>query len=542
MSEGVSGMRNPAGYRASGDQSGGQSEVITVEVELEASVLAAMCRRGKKKLRDLEAASRAVLILDRARAVLEISGSRSSVAEVQLQINHMSGPRLAVTGPVWAELMRTRKMDSSYSAVACIQERTACRIHIERNTRQIQVLGPKEVVDLAQRLLHRLESLCSEVRIGSCGTTMDQRVLKSVAQRYRVTIMQEDVQITLLGIKGAVVEAAQELRNREALDDSSHARGGSPPAAHSAIDEALSELKLSPISFSGESSNTASTSFSTETGSVASSFIESNDSLIEGHSYSSSPGGSIATPWDSDDSPVQGVIIKSLPPCVMRPSLRPNDTDQKRSCKQDSDVCAFKKESAGPCSACGATSFCVHCGQSSLTSSYSTCSTCFVANFCPSCGFATTRLKPKSGFQVEGGPSPCGGSKLALPFAGAAPINCRQLLSPIEPAPSQFSENSPYSCQKQIVSVEGFSPSNLRRKPLPQLEPAPASYSELAPCNGASPYNIQRQILPIEGYPVQLPDGTMTFSIPVLIPAGAMPGGFAPQVASGWHFDAFCPS
>mmetsp|Transcript_105032 Transcript_105032/g.182639 ORF Transcript_105032/g.182639 Transcript_105032/m.182639 type:complete len:440 (-) Transcript_105032:52-1371(-) len=225
----------------------------SVEILLDPEVLRALYRRGRRRLRDIQSSSQAALKLDRLRGVLKVSGSKEAVADVQRQLDCVLGSHLEVTPPVWAELMRTRAdPDLSQAAVARIQHSSGCRIHIERNSHQVQLFGPTDTNIVAQHLIKELESMCDEEIVDiDFPMSLDLEELQKFAAEFGVTLQVEEMHITVFGIKGAVFEAARELRSYD-LDknhlDQSIDFGKATDDARSAITTAMSRLIVDPSS------------------------------------------------------------------------------------------------------------------------------------------------------------------------------------------------------------------------------------------------------------------------------------------------------
>merc|ERR1719486_1338761 len=77
----------------------------TAEISIDPQMFETICRRGLRRLRDIESSSQAILKLHRNRGVLEARGSKSAIAEVYRQLECLTGPRIAVSTANWAELM-----------------------------------------------------------------------------------------------------------------------------------------------------------------------------------------------------------------------------------------------------------------------------------------------------------------------------------------------------------------------------------------------------------------------------------------------------
>lgn len=290
--------------------------------------MAALCRRGKQKLRNIESSSHSSLKLDASRGVLEIRGSKASVAEVQLQIKNLSGPCIAVTAAVWAELMRTRThVDSSQSSVAIIQEKSGCRMHIDRHSRQVRLFGPEEATDVAQQLLRKLDSMCSAVTIVMNPAVLVEHRLHGVAQEFGVTLLVQDRWIVVLGLAGAIVEAAEELRNAEE---------GNLFVSRTSILKAMSDLRE---------------------------FTTSSHDLVTSVSCSSTTEGNLAQTIEASLRRPEGCVRKELPPgpCPRCGAVDVCGHSGQRSPQKTNRACP------APCARCNVARFCAYCGSATST-------------------------------------------------------------------------------------------------------------------------------------------------------------------------------
>jgi len=346
----------------------------TAEIGLSADVLAAICRRGRLHLRNIQSSSQATLKLDRFRGVLEVTGSKGAIADVHTQLECLTGPFLSVSASVWAELMRTRtNPDVSLAAVARLQEQSGCRIHIERSLPQIRLFGPKDKTGIAQRLLNLLESMCVEEAVEmKCPQYLDLQMLQTFAEEFGVTLQVEEKQIVVLGIDGAVKEASRELRNYES--DSLHFEQGlevvkSSDVARLAIEASMSKLR----------NPRCPSSASTSADSLPA-FVEDNCD-------------------QPTESQLQGAVISALPKIPAR---------QQCGKAQDTIKQGYLAESTTSCRTCGVSvaNFCVHCGQPSVKvvqPACGACPDCRVAKFCVSCGKATATMNTGNKATVNSG-------------------------------------------------------------------------------------------------------------------------------------------
>jgi len=195
------------------DFEGLQSDGIHEEIPLGPVLAGALCRRGRRRLRDIQASCQAILRFDRAHSVLHVFGSEEAVQAVRRQLESLGGLRKVIPPAVWAELMRTRTVhDSSQSMLAQLQQESGCRIHIERSQQEVRVFGPDEGTAVAERLLDELANDCIEEVVRTETQTLPTAALQSVAHDHGVTLSIEDDQIIVLGLKDAVHDAVAELQ------------------------------------------------------------------------------------------------------------------------------------------------------------------------------------------------------------------------------------------------------------------------------------------------------------------------------------------
>lgn len=319
----------------------------TLEITLDPEVYRWFCRRGRRRLREIQTSSQAALKLDRYRSVLRLQGSWDAVADAQGQLESFWFAHKKVTNSVWQELMRTRTdTDINRAALARIQHETGCRIHIERDNQQVQLFGPNEVRADAQLLLQELESMCSQ-------ETVDMRFplaaemphLQKFALEFGVTAIMEDAtHVTVMGLSEAVVEMAEKLRNYasgEQLPDFSNLDGTkSSDVANLAINAAMSKLTV----------------------------------------------GSVKSNVGNQDSAScrKDRIIAEMPASFRKGLFQP----ETKKVRDKSEVRTFQV-----CPTCGSSGFsCAHCGKSigkMLGCPQIGCPTCGVVNFCVFCGEPT---------------------------------------------------------------------------------------------------------------------------------------------------------
>jgi len=330
----------------------------TVEIALDPEVLGALYRRGRRRLRDIQTSSQATLKLDRLRGVLRATGTKESIVDVQRQLESVSGSHLAVTAAVWAELMRTRAdPDMDQAAVARIQHESGCRIHIERNAQQVQLFGPKDTSFLAQHLLAKFERMCVE-EVVDMTCPMDHLFLQKLqgfAQDFGVTLQVSETSIIILGVKGAVAEAAKELQGSEFDSqylDSSMDYAKPSEAARMAINMALSNLTVDA------DKRIASTSLATPPVLPNAGSMHGSEISMQGAVTLKTSTSNLKIPFPHQSSEADLQQVYDCPTCG------------------------------------GGGNFCVNCGHPTgkmMQGSIAGCPTCGCVNFCGFCGQRTEK-------------------------------------------------------------------------------------------------------------------------------------------------------
>jgi len=218
---------------------------MTVEIHLDAELLSTFCRRGRRRLREIQNSSKATLKLDRTRSLLQVSGSESAIAEVRRQLECLDGPRKPIAAALWAELMRTRTVqDVSIAAIECIQQHSGCRVHIERSKHEVRLFGPKQSVAVASRLLDELGQMCSERAVTVQDvTSLASEVLHQIAHACSVTLRVDQECIFVLGLMSAVNAATADL-NRYISNPQNFQLVNKPEAMKKLVADCLRLLKL----------------------------------------------------------------------------------------------------------------------------------------------------------------------------------------------------------------------------------------------------------------------------------------------------------
>jgi len=200
--------------------------VMMEETLLEADVLSALCRRSRRRLRDIEARCQVTMKIDRLRGVLCTSGTEAGIRAAQRQVACMSGQRKSVAVAVWAELMRTRTIQqpgTSEATIAWLQQESGCRVHIERSRCEVRLFGDPEGIDVADRLIADLENVCTEEPVYvENADQLPMSTLEALARSGNVTLCIEEGSIVVRGLKNQVARTAEELRAYVASPQSYH--------------------------------------------------------------------------------------------------------------------------------------------------------------------------------------------------------------------------------------------------------------------------------------------------------------------------------
>lgn len=389
------------------------------QIKIEPEIFEALHRRGRRRLRDIQAACQATLKLDRRRGVLRIAGSKESISYVQKQLESVSGSHLAVSAPLWAELMRTRaENDLSQAAVMRIQHETGCRIHIERNAQEVQLFGPKPSRALAQLLLEELDHLCIEAVMDArdiAGCPLDK--VEQIAEDFCVTLQMDQSSFSILGIETAVATAIRELQRNNHSNEQYIDGGGPRDIARLAISEAMSKLALVSSSVSP---NTIRDSQDSST------FAERNDTRFSGDL-------------------MQGSVTVGLHQVQHTPSSRGTLKPQAHATKSKDARKDFEI-----CPRCGGGgNFCVHCGgpiNETGQCPLAVCPTCGVVKLCAYCGHLMERMNMESMHALQ------------RPVLEPAPYVYKPSTSLPSPKPSQMVSVPLQFVQQGVCNADAQSP------------------------------------------------------------------------------------
>jgi hypothetical protein len=188
---------------------------VTEEIRLEPELMNSLYRRGRRRLRDIQTNCGVNLWLDKLRGVLHLSGSKASVAAAKTSIAGLGGPRKRVSTAMWAELLRTRKLQAGdEAAVARIQLHSGCRIHVERSSQEVHLFGEPESVAIAEKLLKELDQRCVEEILALDTEYMNPTALQAVANSCGVTLQTENAYVCILGLRDSVKKAIHALKER----------------------------------------------------------------------------------------------------------------------------------------------------------------------------------------------------------------------------------------------------------------------------------------------------------------------------------------
>lgn len=189
----------------------GQGTITMAEVQLGPELLSTLCGRSRRRLRDIQSSCQVVMKLDRVRGGLRIYGPEAAIEAAQRQLSSLGGPRKTVPGAVWAELFRTRTLQTSkQSIVLHLQELSGCRIHIERSRHEVRIFGPQDSTAVAEKLLEELEKLTTEAAVPT-GDAADSLKIQDIAEELGVTARLDETEVVLLGLKDRVQLAVREI-------------------------------------------------------------------------------------------------------------------------------------------------------------------------------------------------------------------------------------------------------------------------------------------------------------------------------------------
>jgi hypothetical protein len=188
-----------------------------IDIPLHPSFLGTLRRwYGRQRLRELSEEFGVKLKVDRVRGVLVACGSGNNIRELRLKLESLTGPAKPVSRAVWFELMRTRlNADHPHAILASLQNRSGCRIHIERNQMEVRLFGPADSMAKAEQLIDELSATCCEVFLPFSLPKSSSFTLQDFASQCSVTILpsEEADGITVVGQRDAVLGTVTILRS-----------------------------------------------------------------------------------------------------------------------------------------------------------------------------------------------------------------------------------------------------------------------------------------------------------------------------------------
>jgi hypothetical protein len=185
---------------------------ITASIVLEPEVMNSLYRRGRRRLKDIQATCQVTAQLDKLHGLLRLSGPESGVNTAKRLIAGLGGPRVAVKTAVWTELLRTRTLQEGTQAIVVqIQNESGCRIHIERSRHEVRLFGDAQAVAIAERLLQQLDQDCGEAMVPLKADSSIAPALQSLAHSCGVTLRLDENHVAVFGMKEAVSKAVKEL-------------------------------------------------------------------------------------------------------------------------------------------------------------------------------------------------------------------------------------------------------------------------------------------------------------------------------------------
>lgn len=221
--------RDPRDGLLSPGAPGVMSEEIYIDQEL-VTILSHRCRR---RLRELQSSCKVAARLDRNRQVVYLTGTADALKAARQAIESLSGPKRSVPLAVWAELMRTRTMsleDLTHSgglshealvSVAWVQEKSGCRLHIERGSCEVRIFGSNAGTEVASKLVDDMIPLCAEESVAVQDLAiLTSPVLQSIAHACTATFRVQSSSIVVLGLTKYVANAVEQLHKFLAMPQS----------------------------------------------------------------------------------------------------------------------------------------------------------------------------------------------------------------------------------------------------------------------------------------------------------------------------------
>lgn len=157
-----------------------------------------------------------MIYLDEVASILYVTGNLSQAQDIKEQLELLEGIVVPVSEAVWAELLRCRTADSAFEfSVANLQDKTNCRMHVDRLRPVVRVFGSKRKVSKAMAALEELEAFCSveSIKLPKLEEHIDLPKLKELVGPH-VTTKLEGQSVKFLGRAEVVSEAARRVRSK----------------------------------------------------------------------------------------------------------------------------------------------------------------------------------------------------------------------------------------------------------------------------------------------------------------------------------------
>eukprot|EP00403_Amphidinium_massartii_P019279 CAMPEP_0178411706 /NCGR_PEP_ID=MMETSP0689_2-20121128/21631_1 /TAXON_ID=160604 /ORGANISM="Amphidinium massartii, Strain CS-259" /LENGTH=418 /DNA_ID=CAMNT_0020032917 /DNA_START=79 /DNA_END=1335 /DNA_ORIENTATION=+ len=203
-------------------QTGSSGQVIAVNIPLTPGMETSLCRRGRRRFRELQVNNpNAKIRFDRRKKVLRVVAAPASIESVRRQLESLGGARMTVPAALWCELMRTRTQeDGSKSLLLQLQQQTGCRIHIERGHHEVRIFGPDEESEAAEAVIEGMADLFAEAQVPlTSGASISPSALQCIAETCEVTLTLQKGSVMVYGYKQQVNNAVEELETELADND-----------------------------------------------------------------------------------------------------------------------------------------------------------------------------------------------------------------------------------------------------------------------------------------------------------------------------------
>lgn len=203
----------------------GAPGVTSEEIHIDSELVTILSHRSRRRLRELQTSCKVAARLDRAKQVVYVTGTQEAIKAARQAIESLSGPKKSVPLAVWAELMRTRTMSledlshqlggltkESQVSVAWVQEKSGCRLHIERGSCEVRIFGSKVGTEVASKLVDDMAPLCCEETVPVQDVaSLTSPVLQSIAHACAATFRVQSSSIVVLGLAKYVRNGVEQL-------------------------------------------------------------------------------------------------------------------------------------------------------------------------------------------------------------------------------------------------------------------------------------------------------------------------------------------